>query len=360
MSVPIRLNGDASQFVVQHYRRGLGLLGALCLLLTSGATFAQVGATVRATPDQWKAIVAAAHKEGKVSLYGSISPEKLDEIKVDFQKVYPGIRLEAVRYSSGPTISKLDQERQTGTDGADVAVSTAVDWLEDRIKEGALKAPVGPSTINWPSAYSMASVAPILAMEPLVIIYNSKEVNAPILGYKDLLNPELKGKIGVLDLVAPIVVAYYDWVDKGQGGNFMNRLATQQLRIYTSTPTGAQSVASGETPIAIFMNPASVLPLIKLGAPVKMVFPNPSFGNRLVGGILGWSKRPNAAQVLLDYLMSTRGQMVWNKDGDSASALPNIPGSLDAKTLDLVDLRPYDKKAIDAYRAKFSTLFIKK
>ena len=353
------LNRNANQRSVQSLLCCLGLGTALYFLLVPGAVLAQAGATSRTTPDEWKAVVAAAQKEGKASIYGSISPEKLTELKGDFEKVYPGIKLEATRYSSGPIITKLDQERQTATDGADVAVTTEVVWFEDRIKEGAIKAPVGPSAGSWPPAFRLASVAPVLAMEPIVIVYNTKEVKTPISGYNDLLNPEFKGKIGVLDLVASIVVAYYDWIDKGQGGNFMSRLAMQQPRVYTSSPTGAQSVASGETPIAIFVNPASVLPLVKLGAPMKMVFPNPSFGNRLVGGVLGWSKRPNAAQVLLDYLMSVRGQTVWNSSGDSASALTNIPGSLDAKALDLVDLRPYDRETTNAYRVKFSALFKK-
>lgn len=359
MNMPETQIENALHFAARRNGSGRGLVAAFCLLLASGAAFAQASPATKASSDEWKAIVAAAHKEGSANLYGSISPEKLDEIKADFQKVYPGIRLEAVRYSSGPIITKLDQERQTGADGADVAVSTEVVWLEDRIREGAIKAPVGPSAATWPATFTLASVAPVLAMEPIIIAYNTREVKAPITGYKDLLNPELKGKIGMLDLVASIVVAYYDWIDKGQGGNYISRLGTQQPKIYTSSPTGGQSVASGEIPIILFVNPASVLPLIKLGAPVKMVFPNPSFANRLVGGVLGWAKRPNAAQVLMDYLMSTRGQTVWNKSGDSASALPNIPGALDSKTLDLVDLRPYDREAVNAYRVRFSALFKK-
>ena len=75
------------------------------------------------------------------------------------------------------------------------------------------------------------------------------------------------------------------------------------------------------------------------------------------GAILGWGKRPNASQVLMNYLMSARGQAAWNGQGDSASPLPNIKGSLNAKSIAAYDAARYTPEVIKAYTERWNMLF---
>ena len=151
--------------------------------------------------------------------------------------------------------------------------------------------------------------------------------------YRDLLKPEYTGRVGASDMVAETVFAYYEWLEKTQGNDFLGRLAGLQPKFYTGAVPNAQSTGSGEIAATLFSVPTVVMPLIERGAPMKMLIPQPALGIRYAGGILGWTKRPNAAQVLNDYLMSPRGQAVWHGRGESASPLPNIPGSPDANAI---------------------------
>lgn len=329
--------------------------GALLLLLTSSAAWGQVSSET--TPAAWKEIMSNAQKEGRVVLYTVIPAAIMDRLKADFAATNPGIAVEYTRLSSGPILSKLDVESKTGVDGADMHVSSEVTWTEDRAKEGLIKAPVGPNARAWPPAYVLRGIVPILALEPLGIAYNSNEIKLPVTKYQDLLRTEFKGRIGVIPVVSTTMAAFYDWLEKTEGPDFLARLGAQQPKIAASTPAAAQMVASGELGAFGSMSPGNILPLIKLAAPVKMIYPNPAFGFRSVGAIVAWSKRPNAAQVFLDYLMSRRGQAVWTGGGEAASPLPGIAGSLDAKSIVAADVAPFTGEPTKAWEAKWNGIF---
>jgi len=327
--------------------------------MTVASFLAVAAALAQAQPAAWKDVVVAAQKEGRVAVFSAQGPSVMERIKADFEKTYPGIRLEQTRMSSGPMMSKLDQERASAADGGDVTITTEMGWLEDRLKEGALKAPAGPSGAAWPAAFMVKGAYPILALEPFGIAYNTNLVKTPITGYRDLLRPEFSGKVGMIDLVATSLIAFYDWLEKKEGPDFLAKLAAQKPKIYGSNPIGAQMVASGELPAVSFMSATMVLPLVTKGAPVKLVYPDSAFGIQYAGGIVAWSRRPNAAQVYLDYVMSRAGQTAWNGLGEAASPLPNIPGSGDVRGIVPYDPARYTPEVIKAYRARWEGLIKK-
>jgi iron(III) transport system substrate-binding protein len=312
-----------------------------------------------AAPDPgWANVLAAAKREGRVFIYSSVPTPITSRQKADFEKAHPDIVFEFARFNSGQLLTKVDQERATGADGGDVLIGTDIGWAEARIKDGSVKVNAGPDARAWPAPYLIGGVVPVLAMEPITITYNTSKVKSPPTGYMDLLKPEYRGKVGVLDIsAATTVVAFYDWIAKNYGADYLGRLAANQPIVYASAPNAAQSVAAGELEIASFINTASGGPLVEQGAPIRMVVPSPAFGFRYVGATLGWAKRPNAAQVFMNYAMSPRGQTAWSGKGDSASPLPNIPGSLDAKTISPYDPSPYTAEVVKAQIARWNAMF---
>lgn len=329
-----------------------------CLTGLSQSAIAQ--APGRAGADAWSSVVAAAQKEGKVVVYGNMQAPVAARIRADFEKAYPGMSVEYTRLASGPMIAKLNQERSGGVDGAEVAILTDRGWLEDRLKDGSLASLAGPNAGTWPRASMLSGSIPVLSLETMAIVYNPNMVKTPINGYADLFRPELKGKITTEELVAPVIVAWYEWVEKTMGTNYFTRLAELQPGIYGSATAGVQSVAAGEFAVATVINSGLAVPLAKQGLPLRVVNPTPAFGFAFVGGVVKWAKRPNAAQLFMDYLMSVRGQTAWNGQGDSASPLPNIPGSLDARSIAPFDPLPYTDDVVKAYTVKWNALFGKK
>ena len=324
-------------------------------LALPGVSVAQGAKPVSA--DAWKGIVAAANKEGKVLLYSAATQAIQTRIKTAFTKAYPGISMEWIRYGSGELMTRLDQERQTGVEGADVGISTEVAWFDNASKAGYLKPPVGPAVAAWPAAYLLNGTSPVLAMEPIVIMVNTNIVKTPVTGQKDLLRPEFKGKVGIEELASTFVYAWYDLVEKSEEAGYLAKLGANQPRIYASTVALAQSIASGEIGIANFVNMGAAVSTVKSGAPARIVMPTPTFANQYNGGVIATSKRPNAALVLLDFLMSRDGQEAWSGDGASASPLAGVPNALEAKNVRPVDLVPYTPERNKEFKARFDGLF---
>lgn len=308
-------------------------------------------------PGTWDAIVAAATKEGRLMLYSGAVPAVTDRLKADFEKTVPGIVLEVHREASGPMLAKLEAERKNSADGADMVITTEVLWLDGRQKEGVLRAPAGPAAQAWPAAYLRGKAVPVLSLEPLMITYNTNLVKTPITGYQDFLKPEFKGRFATTTLASITVIAWYDWLDKAIAPDFTAKLAAQQPRHYVGTITSTQATAAGEVVATVYSNPGAAVPLVEQGAPVKMVFPKPGFGFRYGGGLLAWAKRPNAAQLFMNYLMTARGQTAWVGSGGIASPLPNIPNALDVSAITAFDPAAYPPEVVKTVTEKWNKLF---
>ncbi len=334
----------------------LALALAFALAITPQASRAQSVATP-VSADAWRGIVAAARKEGRVMLYTSHADPITKRMKEDFGKLYPDIALETARYTGGVTISRVEQERTTGSDGADVTISADTGYFTVKLAEGLIKAPVGPSMETFPQRHLIRGAIPIVQLEVMVMAYNTRLAKTPVAGYRDLLRPELKAKIGLSDLGAIPILAWYDWLEKAYGQDFVAQLARQQPRFYAgAVPTGP-ATGSGEIEVSGFANLGSSLPLIEQGAPIKIVVPRPAFAYTNGMSILGWSKRPNAAQVFTDYLTSVRGQTMLVGRGEAASVRPGIPGALEAPDLEFFDPTPYNADTVKARTDRWKLVF---
>ncbi len=342
-------------------RRTLVIGATLGLAL--GAAFTGTAALAQSNPRavapaEWNKILEAARKEGKVVVYTTTAPAAHARLKADFDKAFPGIVLEPVRLIGAQINVKLEQERQiANVDGGDTMITSEIGWSIDATKKGWLKVPVGPAAAAWPDAYIKQGAVPLLGVNPFVLVYNTKLVKTPPTSYQDLLKPEFKGKIGMASLVADVVIGWYDWLEKTQGPGFLAKLAAQEVKMYPGAVPPTQGVASGELLVNTWTVFAVTNPLIDSGAPIKTVVTSPSYGASYAGGIVSWSKRPNAALVFMDYLMSPRGQAVFVNNGELASPLSGVPGSLDIKSMTLHDSEKYPPEVQNAFKEKWNGIF---
>ena len=306
---------------------------------------------------EWTKVLATAKKEGTVNLYSAQPAPLITRLVTGFKAANPDIPIEFVRLTSGALLAKVDQERAAGADGADVVITSEVAWTEAFAKAGNLLTPAGPATAEWPSRYVRSGAVIIAGLEPFVIPYNVKLASPAPKGYADLLRPEFKGKLSTSELNATGNIAWYDWLEKTQGADFLLKLKAQNPRIVTGSVPAAQSVAAGEHVIAALGLPSSAKPMIQQGAPIDYVVPNPAFGVEYPIAAGKWSKRPNAALVLLDFLMSRAGQTAWHGQGETASPLPNIAGSLAAATITPYDPAAYPPSKVQSYREYWTKIF---
>jgi iron(III) transport system substrate-binding protein len=304
------------------------LIGAACALT---GTQALAQAPTPATP--WPAVVVAAKKEGTVFFYGSMAVPVLQRLADGFRKAYPDIKVEFTRMNGGPIIQRADQERTTGTDGADLIIGSEIAWMVERARQGLFHKPMGPALANWPSNFIFENGSYIAgAYEPWVLAYNTKLVSTPPRSYQDLLKPEFKDKLGIPQIPSTLILSWYAWLEQSQGADYPTRIMAQNPKVFISSPPLAQAIAAGEISASLLNNPSSIKTLMNSGAPINYTVPSPAYGFQLLVGALSWSKRPNAALVFIDWLMSREGQTVWSGTGESASPLKGIPGAAEVSS----------------------------
>jgi len=329
---------------------------AITSLLLACAFFANA-AQAQYDPNRWPATVAAAKKEGSLALYSILPPQLGDRVIAAFRKLYPEISVEVSRGPTGQLITRMEQERAAGINGADVFISTELPWYVARAKEGRLLKPAGPGLSGWPADQLPEGAAVIAGLEPYTIMYNRKLVPTAPKSYADLLRPEFKDRIGTVELAATATVEWYDWLEKTQGGDYLRKLRAQNPKLYASVQPMAQAVASGEIAVATYGNVSSVTALASQGAAIGYVVPNPGRGYQYVMGALGWSKRPNAALVFVDFIMSREGQAVWHGTGEGASSRPDIPGSLSLTTITPMNAAAYPPEVVKRFTEYWLKIF---
>lgn len=354
--VPMRLPAQIAR------RAGLRLAA---LTIAAVATLAGFTATVANAQSKertvsaadWAKIMEGAKKEGRVVVYTTTAPAVHERIKADFEKAYPGIVMDAVRVIGNMINTRVEQERAAGNVEGDAIITSELVWSADAAKKGVLRVPVGPNAQAWPESSLRQGAVPLLGVNPFVLVYNTTLVKTPPTGYQDLLKPEFKGKIGSTALVGDLNVGWYDWMEKTQGAGFLAKLAAQNIKTYPGAVAPTQGVASGELAINMWTVFSVTNPLLDAGAPIKTVVVNPSYGAAYGGGVVAGSKRPNAAFVFMDYMMSVRGQTQMVGKGEMASALSNVPGSLDIKAVTLHDDDKYTPEVVNAFKIKWNALF---
>jgi iron(III) transport system substrate-binding protein len=333
----------------------LAAAGALFLSTTAGA---QDNGLKPATDQQWATVLKSACEEGTVTFYSIQQVALLQVLADDFAQAYPCIKLNWSRVITAQQIPRIQQEQTDGTDGADVFVTEAHPFLETLAGTNSLSAPTGPSGANWPAADVLENTFVRLAAEPMVIYYNTQLVSTPPEGYLSLLDPSVKGKLGTTQVLnTALLVSFYNFLDEEYGPNYLEKLAELKPGLYTGAVGLAPAIASGEISYAVLGQYSAAAAIIESGGPIGIVQPSPVGGLGFYAGITSWSKHPNAAQVLVDYLMSPRLQNLWVKWNKGILASPiNVEGSREMSSVKL--LNQYVTQAeVDAFTAKFNGLF---
>ena len=109
------------------------------------------------------------------------------------------------------------------------------------------------------------------------------------------------------------------------GDDFLKGLAAQNPTWTQSVVPGAQSLASGAAGMQIPAIHAVILSLVNQGAPIKELTPDRTTGVETMSAVTAGAPHPNAAKLLLNYMLTPQGQALLN--ADSTSPLPNIPGT---------------------------------
>ena len=295
------------------------LVAATCLLMANGGRAADA------------ALIEAARKEGRVLWYTTlIVNQVVIPLKTAFEKKYPGVTLDYARNDEGPTAIRLLNEAKAGKVQADVFDGLTVNVPLKR--EGLLARIEIPNAADYPAEMKDADGA----WHALLLFvfgpgYNTSLVSkaeAPK-SYQDLLDPKWKGKMawnpnssaGAIGFVGNILLS----MGPDKGMEYLRALSKQNIvNVEASSRAILDQVIAGEYPMGLMMFNNHTVISARKGAPSDWspLEPVPVAFESL--GIMKDAPHPNAARLLVEFLLSEEGQTVL-KDADYLPANAKIP-----------------------------------
>jgi iron(III) transport system substrate-binding protein len=279
---------------------------------------------------EWSQRREAAKKEGKVVLAIPPSAELRKALETAMKQKF-GIELEPVLGSSNKINKRVADEYKAGVRYFDVIISTWDNLDYTLLPMGAVEPlesywilPEVKDPKQWFAGHVWTDKTKRFAYAPQGymldnIWYNSSQVKEEeVRTYDDLLNAKWKGKIGMWDPREGGAAAgkwAYLWQIKGE--NYLKKLAEQVSLISTDRRLVADALARAKVIITIGPTYYSFVSFVNAGLPVK---PFPPFkegtyvsvGN---GGPVAIKNppHPNAARVLINWMLSREGQEIYSK-----------------------------------------------
>ena len=280
--------------------------------------------------DRQKILEDGARKEGKVIWYSSLTIDTvLRPLANAFEKKYPFVKVELWRAESARIVQKINAEVRANNVEGDLVEGSGI--AESIVKAGVTIPFTSPELDAYPASYRDEHglwVATRFAYYGLG--YNTKLVkkeDAPKT-YEDLLDPKWKGKmawrVGSDTGVELFITALrMNWGD-AKTENYLKQLATQNIVGYSGSARAlVNQVMAGEYPIAINIFLHHPIDSAAQGASVasQPMEPVPSTSGTIMlpKGI----KRPHAALLSIDFLLSKDGQSVL-RDENYLPAHPQV------------------------------------
>ncbi len=314
-----------SRFRGNERNSSAGFVVALSLIL---AILALACSRAQAADDA--ALYAAAKQEGQVVWYTSlIINQAVRPLVAAFSKKYPGIEVEYARGDSGPNAIKVINETRAGKVDADVfdGIATTPPLLEAGLVEPFVASEAGkyPAVLRDPQGRWNA----------LVLYFLTAGINTQLVGKDeiktaaDLLDRKWQGKIAWSDSPSSGAPAYIGAVlqamgeDKGMA--FLRALAKQSIiNVEATNRAILDQVVLGQYPIAlsIFNHHAAIS--ASKGAPVAWLKVEPIPAPFHSIGLVKNAPHPNAARLLIDFLLSEEGQRAFAAV-DYLPAMPAVP-----------------------------------
>lgn len=322
-----------------YYIRKCRMATELTLILSLG--FALI--IHPAYADEWEDTLAAAKKEGVVSIWGPPGTWARKALVQAFNKRYSDIKIDFRGSSGSRGWPKIARERRAGLYSVDVHVGgagTAVTGLyKAKVQQPIETAFILPEIKDkrnwWKGRYQFSDPEGkyvfVFTINPTpVLAYNTKMVDPKqFKSAMDLLDPKWKGKIVMYDprVRGPGNARWHFYVD-AMGKDFVRKLAPQ-LVLVRDHRQAAEWVATGRYPIGTGLSDVNVRVFSKKGAPIAQI-PDFKEGNYIsaawgTANLLTHAPHPNAAKVYINWLLSKEGQLAWQTHAGYNSARVDIP-----------------------------------
>jgi iron(III) transport system substrate-binding protein len=338
-----------SQFVNPRRKRMTAAFLVALTIATGAVANAMAAAPKSEWQLEWERSVAAAEKEGQVTLYGPPGITYQNAIGA-FKDAFPKIKLVYIPGSGTNNAQRLVAERRAEKYLADVFIGGSGTLIEVLFGGGMLE-PLPPTLILpevkdqsfWfgkKHTYADSKGQYVFMMQGNVntslAAYNTKLTRPEgIKSHWDVLNPRWKGKIAAFDPRArghiQTVRAVYH--NPKLGGEFLRRLFNEMdVTVSREQYLLIDWLAQGKYQLYLFATNNDIRDAKKKGLPVDLI-DAPDDESHMSGGfghvsIVNKLPHPNAAKVFVNWLLSKEGQLKWQEKSDNNSLRTDIPKNM--------------------------------
>lgn len=316
----------------------VALLGLLAQSTSaSAATAAEVALYTGA--DRTQRLIAAAKKEGELTLYTSMPVDDMTVLTTAFENKYD-IKVKMWRAGSEKVLQRAVTEARGGRFDMDV-VETNGPELEALHREKLLQEVKSPYIADLiPQAVPPHREWIATRLNIFTQAYNTQLVKKEDLPktYQDLTSPKWKGKLGIeaddLDWFAMIV---------GELGEqpglklFRDVVATNDLSVRKGHTLLTNLVAAGEVPLALTVYNYKAEQLKNKGAPVEWFVIPPAVARPNGVGVAKGAPHPHAAVLFYDFMLNEAQSLILTRDYAPTST--KVETSLNKMSLKFVDPR---------------------
>jgi len=263
-------------------------------------------------PDRQDRLVAAAKKEGELSVY-HVYPN-LPLVLDAFSKKY-GIKVKAWRSGSEGVLQRLTTEARGGRFEADIVQNNAPE-NEAAHREHLLQEVRSPNAKDLvPDATPQHHEWSGITVDVFVAAYNTDKVKKEDLpkSYQDLLDPKWKGKLAVeVD-----DQGWYGWLRSVMGEKDTDRLFAQIVQkngisVRKGHSLLANLVASGEVPLGLTIYSWIPEQLKQKGAPIEVLALPPVVAQFSTIAMPKKAPHPYAALLFYDFMLGEGQQLLAN------------------------------------------------
>ena len=280
------------------------------------------------SPNREKILIEGAKKEGKVMFYtGLIVDQVVRPVKDAFEKEYPFIQVDFFRANAERLAQRMLAEYQSKRYEVDLVSGSSAATILQRagMMQRFYSPPIAeyPPELKDPKGFWGSTNVYFMTLG-----YNTRLVKPNELpkSYEDLLNPRWRGQTmwstsrgsGAPQFIGNILIS------KGQeaGKSYLQKL--KQQNIAKSTASARQIldlVIAGEYPMAIQIFNHHAYISKTAGAPVEWHPLEPVTATNNAVGIAKHAPHPHASMLFLDFMLSRKGQRVFQ----AANYLPAHP-----------------------------------
>lgn len=303
--------------------------------------------------ERQKRLVAGARAEGKAVVFGNISADHLERLRVDFEKRY-GVRLDGYRASGEQTANRLLTEARAGKLDVDV-MAPSNEHIPTLIKAGVAGRYNSPERAAFPDSHKdRQGYWTAYDYNVAVIAYNSRLVpsqDAPK-KYEDFLDPKWKGNFALdMDPDKSIMGWFKIWGTE-RTKKYVQAISKNEVVVRKGHTLLAQLLCAGEFKAAIDLYAYRLADLKhRRGCPVEISYPDPTPATPSPVGVIKKTPRPYAAALLLDYILSEPAQRIFSEEGRISArrgVRPRYPEiDIEAKGIKILLLTPDDAVQYD-------------